>query len=151
MRSQAEQRAAIVREALSWLKTPYHHHGRIKGVGVDCLMLLAEVFERVGFVAHVEPGHYPHDWHLHRDEERYAAGLASYVRRLPEGELPRPGDIGLWRFGRTFSHGGIVVADDTQILHAYLGHGVILTRVTEEPLQGRPVQWWSAFPAEVAA
>lgn len=25
-----------VTEALTWLGTPYHHQGRIKGVGVDC-------------------------------------------------------------------------------------------------------------------
>ena len=25
-----------VAEALTWLGTPYHHQGRVKGVGVDC-------------------------------------------------------------------------------------------------------------------
>lgn len=149
MPTQAEQRAEIVREALSWLGTPYHHHGRKKGIGVDCLMLLAEVFERTGFAAHVEPGFYPHDWHLHRSEERYAAGLASYVRQLADGELPGLGDIGLFRFGHTFSHAGIVVAEGPQLIHAFNGRGVgksvVLTRLDEAPLRGRPVQWWSAF------
>lgn len=150
MPTQAEQRAEIVREALSWLGTRYDHHQRIKGAGVDCLMLLAEVFERVGFVAHIEPGDYPHDWHLHRSEERYAQGLASYVRQLGDDERPLPGDIGLFRYGRTFSHAGIVVADDLQLVHAYKGLGVVLTRLTEAPLCGRPVQWWSAFQEAAA-
>ena len=153
MHDHAEHRAAIVREALSWLKTPYHHHGRVKGEdgGVDCLMLLAEVFERTGFAGHVDPGFYAHDWHLNHTEERYAQGLASYVRRLPDGESPQPGDIGLWHFGLTFSHGGIVVDEGPLVLHACLGHGVILTRATEFPLAGRAVQWWSALPASALA
>lgn len=152
MPSQAEQRAAIVREAMSWWKTPYHHHGRIKGPGggVDCLMLLVEVFERTGFAANVEPGFYPHDWHLHHTQERYVEGLATYVRQLGEGERPQPGDIGLWRFGLTFSHGGIVVDDGPMVLHSLIRRGVILTRATEAPLRGRPVQWWSAFRPEQA-
>lgn len=29
-------RAAIVAEARTWLDTPFHHQGRVKGVGVDC-------------------------------------------------------------------------------------------------------------------
>lgn len=151
MPAHAEQRAAIVREALSWLGTPYAHHGRLKGVGVDCLMLLAEVYERTGFAAHVEPGVYPHDWHLHRDEERYSQGLASYLRQLGEGEQPGLGDIGLFRFGRTFSHSGIVVepGPQPQLIHAFNGRGtsraVILTRTDEAPLCGHAVQWWSCF------
>ena len=26
----------VVREAKTWLGTPFHHQGRLKGVGVDC-------------------------------------------------------------------------------------------------------------------
>ncbi len=37
-----------VQEALTWLGTPYHHQGRIKGVGVDCGTLICEVYEKVG-------------------------------------------------------------------------------------------------------
>jgi cell wall-associated NlpC family hydrolase len=36
-------RAAVVREAESWIGTPFHHAARVKGAGIDCLMLLAEV------------------------------------------------------------------------------------------------------------
>ena len=33
------ERRAIVREARSWVRTPYHPQGDIKGIGVDCGML----------------------------------------------------------------------------------------------------------------
>lgn len=31
-----EERARFVATALSYVGTPYHHHGRLKGIGVDC-------------------------------------------------------------------------------------------------------------------
>lgn len=138
------KRAEIVHEGMTWLGTPYHHHGRLRGVGVDCAMLLCEVFERCGLVARVEPGHYPTDWHLHRSEELFMGWLerAGAVRVA----VPQPGDIGLFRFGRCFSHGAVVVSHAGLVLHAYVGRGVILTALDEDPLQGREVQWWSLWP-----
>ena len=32
-------RARIVAEAMTWLGTPYHHRGKLKGIGVDCAQL----------------------------------------------------------------------------------------------------------------
>lgn len=137
-------REAVAAEALSWFGTPYHHHGRIKGVGVDCAMLLAEVYERCGLVEHVDAGFYAVDWHLHRSEELFEAWMARAGGR--QVQTPAIGDVGLWRFGRTWSHGSIVVAGDLQMIHSYIGRGVVLTRPTEDPLAGRAVQWWSVFP-----
>lgn len=34
----------IVTQARSWLGTPYHHQGRVKHVGADCIGLLVGVF-----------------------------------------------------------------------------------------------------------
>lgn len=137
----APQRQAIVAEARSWLGTRYHHNARIKGVGVDCAMLLAEVFERVGMVAHVEPGDYPPDWHMHRSEELFLGWLQRCGAR--QTGAPSPGDVALFRFGRTFSHGAIVVDQDLQMVHAYIDRGVILSRPTEEPLAGRVCRYFT--------
>ncbi len=38
-------RQQIIYVAMAWLLTPYHHHARIKGVGVDCVQFLIAVFE----------------------------------------------------------------------------------------------------------
>jgi hypothetical protein len=46
-------RAAVVKEALTWLGTPYHHHARVKGVGVDCARLLCAVYEASACVPHI--------------------------------------------------------------------------------------------------
>jgi len=112
------ERAAVIVEAKSWIGTPFHHQGRIKGKagGVDCLMFLAEVYERAGVCGHIEPPFYVPDWHMHRDAERYMEGLLGYAHAI-DGP-PEPGDIALFKFGRTFSHGAIVI-EWPRIVHAY--------------------------------
>lgn len=137
-----EQRAQVVAEAMSWLGTPYHHHGRIKGVGVDCGQILCAVYEACGLVEHVDTGFYPTDWHLHRSEEIYARWLYKYCSVLERTAQPQPGDIALFKFGRCFSHGAIVVNDGV-LVHAYIGQGVIPSRLSEEPLAGRQVIYWT--------
>ncbi len=116
-------RAHIVAVAHTWLGTPYHTGGRIKGSGVDCLTLLAEAYAEAGVVAPIDIPYYPHDWHLHRGEERYLAGLLCHASEI-EGP-PLPGDIALWKFGRCFSHGAIVV-EWPVIIHAYVGRACTL-------------------------
>jgi cell wall-associated NlpC family hydrolase len=128
-----------VAEAKTWLNTPYHHMGRIKGVGVDCGQFLIAVFENIGYLqkGEMQPGYYPPDWHLHRDEERYLGWVKSRCREVNDHQ---PGDIALFRFGRCVSHGGIVLLWP-RIVHAYLDYGVIISSV-EEPLltdkRGKP-------------
>ncbi|MFZ5658775.1 MAG: hydrolase [Pseudomonadota bacterium] len=135
------QRAAVVREALSWLRTPYHHHADVKGAGADCIMLLIRVYHACGLIPDVDPRPYPHDWHLHRDEERYLDGVLRYARPVKQ---PQPGDVALYRFGRCISHGAIVTRWP-QVVHAYLGQGVILSESDQPPLAGRLAGFYSLW------
>lgn len=114
------QRARVVAEALSWVGTPWVHFGRIKGAGVDCAMLIAEVFERAGIVGHVEVPAYPIDWHLHREESKFADFVATLAPEVdgPPDRTPLPGDIIVWHFHAAFAHGGIVTAWP-KVVHSY--------------------------------
>ncbi len=38
----------VVRVARTWLGTPYHHQGRVKGAGVDCAGLSVGVAKELG-------------------------------------------------------------------------------------------------------
>lgn len=138
-------RQAVVAEALQWMGTPYHHHGRVRGPrgGVDCAMLLAEVFTAAGAISAVDPGIYPVDWHLHRGEEVFLA----WLQRVGAWQVqqPSPGDVAIYQFGRTFSHGAVVVGEDGSVVHSYIRLGVVRTRPIEAPLHGRPVQFWSVI------
>jgi cell wall-associated NlpC family hydrolase len=139
-RTTEEIRAAIVAEAYSWLRTPYVHLGDIKGVGVDCAMLLVRVYQAVSVVPQFDPRPYEAEWFLHRDEERYMAGLEKYAHRV---QTPALGDIGLYRFGRTASHGAIVVSDDL-LIHAYRPHGNV-ELIERRALEDRFDNWWSVL------
>jgi cell wall-associated NlpC family hydrolase len=114
---EAEQRLAVVDEARSWLGTPYHNQGDIKGVGVDCGMLLVRVFVDTGLCEPFDPRPYADDWYLHRSEERY---LGFIFDRTKEVGWPSPGDVMVFRYGRCYSHGGVVTTlDPLTIVHAY--------------------------------
>lgn len=132
----------VVAEAQTWIGTPFHHEARLKGVGVDCVMLLAEVYERAGIVDHIMVPHYPPDWHMHHDAEKYTDNLPVYARQI-EGP-PLPGDIAVFRFGRTFSHGTIVV-EWPRLIHAYWAVGVVWGDATLNPLKNRVVRFFSPF------
>lgn len=135
-------RAAVVAEAETWLRTPYHHRAHLKGAGVDCAWLLIEVYASLGMIDRFDPGEYPMDWMMHRDEERYLHWVEQYGRRV---EAPKPGDVAVWRFGRTFSHGAIVAAWP-RIIHAYRrDHMVLYGDASKGDLATREVRFYSLF------
>lgn len=114
---ETKQRAAIVAQARSWLRTPYHHCADVKGHGVDCGMLLVRVFVDAGLCKPFDPRPYTPDWMLHRSEERY---LGFIFDRTKEIDRPLPGDVMIFRFGRCYSHGGVVtVSNPLTIVHAF--------------------------------
>jgi NlpC/P60 family putative phage cell wall peptidase len=122
---EAAQRAAVVAEARAWLGTPYHHNAMVKGAGVDCGMLLLAVYAAAGVIpADYDPGPYAFDWHLHRDEERYLAHVERFARRIEIDEVG-PGDLGLWKFGRTFAHGAIFTQPPL-VIHAVRKDGMVV-------------------------
>jgi cell wall-associated NlpC family hydrolase len=129
---EAEQRQLIVDECRSWIATPYHHAADVKGSGVDCGMLLIKVFANVGLIDFIDPRPYPRDWHMHKDGERYLGIVEGLCGpEVPNAEVADrgllPGDVLVWRFGRTFSHGGIVTA------WPHFVHAFWPSRIVEEP------------------
>jgi cell wall-associated NlpC family hydrolase len=118
------ERAVIVAEAKSFIGTPYHPNGRIKGAGVDCLTLLACVYETL--LGPIEVPYYPKDWHLHQTDERYIHGILAWGGAevdAPPARPLQPADIVLFKFGNCFAHGCIVVGWPV-VLHAYTGKKV---------------------------
>ncbi len=127
--SEGQQRAAIVADARTWIRTPYHNCADIKGVGVDCGMLLVRVFVDTGLVPPFDPRPYPIDWHLHRDDERYLSFIFDRAREVAE---PQPGDVMVVRYGRCYSHGGIVTnAKPLKIAHAFHPARMVLEEEVE--------------------
>lgn len=123
-------REKVVKEAKSWLNTPYHSGARVKGTGVDCGQFLIGVYEAVGMVKKGEcsPGSYSNEWHLHRSEEKYLSWIEKYCEKI-DGN-PLPGDIAVFKFGRCVSHAGIIL-EWPRIIHAYVLYGVIISDINE--------------------
>ncbi len=117
----ASWRLAVVAEAMTWLRTPYHHNARVKGAGVDCGQFIIAAFVGAGLVPDFDTGDYSADWMMHRSEERY---LSFVERHLNRCEQPLPGDVAVWRFGHCFSHGAVVV-DWPRVLHAFLHENAV--------------------------
>lgn len=109
-------REAIVAEATAWLGTPYHHRARVKGAGVDCAQILIAVFSAVGLIDDFDPGEYPRDWMLHRDEQRFRDFVEAHADQIAREDL-LPGDMVLYQVGRCFAHGAIVI-DWPLVVHA---------------------------------
>ena len=168
-KGEAEQRDAFVAEARSWLGTPFRDQGDVKGKNgaVDCAMLLVRSAQACGLIdVAFDPRPYPPQWHLHRDEERFLNVIARLIAArgrgaevgnttgLPAEALAKAGDVIVYRVGRCFSHGGIVIEAPRSssgaiahqrllVLHAYYKTGhVAISPLTEVELallpDGRP-------------
>src|SRR5579863_6520001 len=125
------QRAAVVAEARRWIGTPFHNCADIRGVGVDCGMLIVRVFVDAGLCPPFDPRPYPPDWHLHRSEERYLGFVFDRCAEATE-EDARPGDVIVFKYGRCYSHGGIVTkSEPLTFIHAFNP----ARRVVEEQLR----------------
>jgi len=141
------QRARVVAVAKEFVGTPYHHEGRLKGIGIDCATIIAEVFERAGVVPHIDLPPYSPMWHVSRDEERYTEFIRRFAQEVTGLRGPLPGDIVCWKFHRCFAHGAIVV-DWPTVIHAFINIGCVeddalknqvLAIVSERvPTQGQP-------------
>ena len=119
--TEQEDRQHVVDEALTWVGTPYVAGGDVKGGGVDCGMILVRVFVDLGLVEPFDPRPYPAQWHMHQVEEKYLGWIEKFAREITDGSTPKPGDIIMFRFGKTFSHGAIVI-DYPTLIHA-VPHG----------------------------
>ena len=145
-----DERLAVVRSARRWLGTPYHHHAAVIGAGVDCARLLVEAFVGAGITEDFEVEQYNHDWHLHRDEERYLNKIEEYLTQLDDDERPlkergedfyvRPGNVIAWRVGRTYSHGAIVTLWPNIIHASFPARSVIEESILGGILAEKPMR-----------
>lgn len=148
---ESAERAAVIAEARTWLGTPFANGAKVKGAGVDCAMLMEAIFVAAGIIEETYTGRYSSQWHLHRDEERYLA-WANHL--AVEVDRPQPGDVAIWKFGRCFSHAGLII-DAERVLHAYASNraveidlvrmGGLSVRPTANGTEPRPVKYFDVF------
>jgi hypothetical protein len=73
-------------------------------------------------------------------------GLLTYAREVA---APEPGDAALFKFGRCFAHGAVIV-EWPWLIHAWNSLGVVRADASKPALVGRPVRFFSPFgPAKI--
>lgn len=112
----------IVNEARTWLGTPFHHQGRAKGAGVDCVGLPGMSAQSVGFKVEDRTGYsrLPDGETLEAELDRQM--LCVWQRGMGDPlAVLQPGDVPLFRMPRLPRHVGIycgVVDGEHRFIHA---------------------------------
>lgn len=124
---EGDQRAAVVAAARAWLGTPYHHRAMVRGAGADCATLLVAAFTDAGLVSGVTLPPYSIQWNINADDEVYLRTIGGFLHPVtsPPDRPPLPGDVVMWKFGRTVAHGAIVT-QWPEVIHALSEVGVLL-------------------------
>lgn len=125
----------VVELAESCIGTPFHHQGRLPGVGLDCVGLVIWIGQQLGIA-------YPDNYRYGRNPNGREMGrlLAQYLLRV---ETPQPGDVLHIAWARLPQHLGIY-APQGRLIHAYEPRGVIVTTLSGRHLAG--VQGCFRFP-----
>lgn len=131
--AEAGRRAAFVNEALSWIGTPFRDCADIKGPNgaVDCAMMLVRCAVDTGIAAPFDPRPYSPRHMLHSYDQKFIGWLEKLG--AVEIDTPRVGDVVLWQFARSYSHGAIMV-NSIEVAHAYGASRMALVSRRDEPL-----------------
>jgi cell wall-associated NlpC family hydrolase len=114
------QRQQIITTARTWLDTPFHWHGRLKHVGIDCAGLPICVGRELGLFAAdfdlTEYGNYP---------VGMLATLQSHCEERPKDER-EPGDILCFKIREEPQHAGIMTdLNGAGVIHCSIRWAVI--------------------------
>lgn len=128
----------IVLRSLEWYGTPYHHHARVKAVGVDCAQLIVGVAYDSNIIDDTvlaQIPDYPVQWHLHNREEKLLQLLEHFGCVEVDKDQTQPGDIVCFQFGRVTSHLGIMI-NEFEFIHAQFNAGqVVINNMQQEWLR----------------
>lgn len=118
------QRAAVVKEALSWMNTPYVGWSAIKGPkgGVDCAQLIYATYRNCELIPVISdlPKDYPLAIGAHRASTAYIDYVLRYFDEITEDKV-KPGDIVVWKLVHSlaYCHGAIIKDWPDYFVHAY--------------------------------
>jgi len=106
----------IVKEALTWIDTPYQHRSATKQ-GCDCTGLIIGVMQTLGYMKDYKLRNYPKDWNLHSMADNY---IVDEIEKFTDKIFDmRSGDIVLFRFGKCIAHAGILL-ENKLFIHSHV-------------------------------
>lgn len=114
-----ELRDNIIKEAMTWIGTPFHHRAHMKGVGTDCGGFVYEVY-RPYFGLPAFPTRYAEDWALHAEDEKFLNFMKPYIVRV---KVPDRAEMVVWKYGKNYSHASIYIGNKKYI-HSWGRNGL---------------------------
>jgi len=145
-------RDMIVAEAREWVGTRFHHQGRKKGVGTDCIGLVLGVLHLAGARSRQrdEAGNrIPFtvfdrtDYAPDPNSERLKETLDAHLRAIPLDKI-RAGDVLLFKIIQLPQHVGIVAdhpcGEGLSLIHAYSPAGKVVEGTLNDSWLSRTIQ-----------
>ena len=125
---------SIVEVARTWLGTPFHAQGRVKGIGCDCLGLLMGIAKELNLRTKggkLLTDYDQNNYHLILDGARFESALCHHFEEIDQVES---GCIVLLEFDNNPQHLAIVVESgvNCSVIHAY----ATARKVVEHRLDG---------------
>lgn len=133
MKHSLEVAARIVNVARSWIGTPFHHQGREKGIGCDCLGLIIGIATELKVPSRMGKmlAEYDRiDYHYHQDSD---ALLPTLQQHLAIHSKLAVGHIAVLKIQNRPQHLGVIaeLAGEPSIIHACMS----CQKVVEQPLR----------------
>jgi len=114
-------RAAILRSARGWLGTPYHHRASVRGVGCDCIGLIAGVWRELYDTAPETPGAYTGEWAEATGHEALLEAAHRHLKPITSSEA-KPGDVLIFRIRqKSVAKHAAILASPGSMIHAQEG------------------------------
>ena len=130
-------RKAIVEKAREYLGTPFHHQGRLKDIGIDCIGLLAGVAHELNIFKHDNTA-----YSRHPDGKSLMLELEKYLDEIPKSEM-QMGDILVFYIStRTKYPTHIGFKTDYGMIHTYQGSGKVVEHAFDDKWKKR---LWACF------
>lgn len=107
----------IVKQARTWLGTPFHHQARLKKKGCDCLGLIVGVVDELGLkdkTGKLLAGYDEITYSKLPNGEHLIAKLQSVLKEIPKAKA-KPGDLGLFKIGDNPQHLAILTDYEGEI------------------------------------
>lgn len=149
---EAEGRDAIVKAAVTWLRTPYRHTGCLKGAGANCAMLLYGIARDAGVLPPnaEEPKWYSPQFHVHSKEERLLRVIESYgCVEISEAEV-KPGDVIAYLTGRSHGHLALVIEWPRKIVQTTQLNGCQYAHARDGRLGASSIKFFSLWPRSIS-
>lgn len=124
-------REQIIAEAMTFLGTPYHLGGQVKGAGVDCATFIYKTFHTFGMMPTQDIGVFHSDWPCHTKDEVYIRRLLRHATKIADGISyaslrTKSANIALVKTdenSKVYNHGGIILAWP-KVIHCAPENGV---------------------------